>query len=164
MWVLTDEGRAVAAMLTGALRWLAGGVVVLLAGEALFGVGFGGLPLAVALFGFGIVQRVREGRAPSCRVAGPRLRPLQVSALGVITAGLVLARDPLGGPAPLAAVSQFLLSDERIAVGLVTAGVAWLAVLSLSNDCRDDALLRAMGLDPAAAQQPTGEPDAPERR
>ena len=154
MPVLTDEGRAALQYLRTAMRWLAAGEVVLLAGEWLFGVGFGGLPLGVGLFAFGLFQRLQQVGTVSCRIDGPRLRPLQISALGLITIGVVLAREPLGGPAPLAAVSAWLLAEPRLAVACVVLGVAWLAVLSLQSDCRDEALLRAMGEDRSVAGVP----------
>ncbi|WP_298821079.1 hypothetical protein [Chloroflexus sp.] len=132
-------------------RWL-GWIVAIIAGlllaaglELSLGAGGGGMGVALSLVGGGIVAHWRRRTTLLCRIDGPRLRPLQISAFGLMALGVQWYHwQGQGAVAALSAVWP-LLGSGWLPLALVVAGVGWLALLSVGSDCRDEQLLAAMG-------------------
>lgn len=129
-------------------RWSAAivvGLAVAIGLELALGAGGGGMGVALSVIGSGVIVHLRQRAAVSCRIAGPRLRPLQVSAFGLI--GLGVQWYQLQGSGAVATLSACwpALGAPWIPLALVVAGVGWLAFLSVGSDCRDEQLLAAMG-------------------
>ncbi|MEF3272816.1 MAG: hypothetical protein K6356_00190 [Chloroflexus sp.] len=138
-------------MLAVVKRW-SGWVLAIIAGgliatglELALGNGGGGIGIALSVIGGGLITHWRQRSAISCRVGGPRLRPLQISAFGLM--GLGVQWYQLHGDGAVATLSAVWsgLAAPWIAPALVSAGVGWLALLSIGSDCRDEQLLAAMG-------------------
>lgn len=127
------------------LIWITGALLVAGGLELVLGVGGGGIGVAFSIIGGGLIQYWRERPALSCGIRGPRLHPLQVSALGLMGLGVLWYHGQGGGA--IATLSAFwpALGSSWIPLVLVVVGVGWLSLLSVQSSCRDEQLLTMMG-------------------
>ncbi len=129
------------------LFWLGFTVVTLLVALTLeIGLGSGGAAMGIALsivIG-GLIRHWQERIAFSCRLNGPGLHPLQVSAFGVMALGVQWYYGL--GRGAVATLSAYwpVLGSSWFPLLLVVAGVSWLGVLSVKSSCRDEQLLAMM--------------------
>ncbi|ACL23756.1 hypothetical protein [Chloroflexus aggregans] len=122
------------------------GIALLAVGcESLLGVGGAGLAIAMSVIAGGIVTHWRQRDTISCRINGPRLRPLQVSAFGLMGLGVVCYQLHGGGAIATLSAQWPIVGASWVPLVLVAAGVGWLGFLSIGSDCRDEQLLAAMG-------------------
>ncbi len=138
-------------MMRNVQRWLwwigaiIAGLIISVALETLLGPGGGGMGIALSVFSGGVVAHWRQRAAISCRIDGPRLRPLQVSAFALMALGVQWYHWQGKGAVATLSAAWPPLGVTWIPLALVIGGVGWLALLSVGNDCRDEQLLAAMG-------------------
>jgi hypothetical protein len=101
--------------------------------------------MALSVVVGGVIRHWQERVAFSCRVNGPRLHPLQVSAFGVMALGVQWYYGLGGGAVATLSMYWPVLGSSWLPLLLVGAGVGWLGVLSVKSSCRDEQLLAMMG-------------------
>lgn len=113
--------------------------------EIVLGSGGAAMGMALSVVVGGVIRHWQERVAFSCRVNGPRLHPLQVSAFGVMALGVQWYYGL--GRGAVATLSAYwpVLGSSWFPLLLVVAGVSWLGVLSMKSSCRDEQLLAMMG-------------------
>lgn len=113
--------------------------------EIVLGSGGAAMGMALSVVVGGVIRHWQERVAFSCRVNGPRLHPLQVSAFGVMALGVQWYYGL--GRGAVATLSAYwpVLGSSWFPLLLVVAGVSWLGVLSVKSSCRDEQLLAMMG-------------------
>ncbi len=132
-------------------RWLfwtrvvAIGLFVAIGLEMALGSGGAVMGMTLSVVVGGVIRHWQERVAFSCRVNGPRLHPLQVSAFGVIALGVQWYYGLGGGAVATLSMYWPVLGSSWLPLLLVGVGVGWLGVLSVKSSCRDEQLLAMMG-------------------
>jgi hypothetical protein len=119
-----------------------------LASRAIAGSGM--IAATLTLVGIGVVWRLLAEQQHAHCAVGPQIRPLRASSLALIALGVqiyhaVEAADPIVMAIPW-------LATAPVAPVCMLGGVAGLAILSLSSDCRDEQLA-AGSSQPGATRQ-----------
>jgi hypothetical protein len=121
------------------------GLFVAVGLEIVLGSGGAAMGMALSVVVGGVIRHWQERVAFSCRVNGPRLHPLQVSAFGVMALGVQWYYGLGGGAVATLSMYWPVLGSSWLPLLLVGAGVGWLGVLSVKSSCRDEQLLAMMG-------------------
>ena len=121
------------------------GLFVAVGLEIVLGSGGAAMGRALSVVVGGVIRHWQERVAFSCRVNGPRLHPLQVSAFGVMALGVQWYYGLGGGAVATLSMYWPVLGSSWLPLLLVGAGVGWLGVLSVKSSCRDEQLLAMMG-------------------